>query len=92
MFSDCAKFVEKRGNLINPDTDVQITGSLIKTVEVPFSEASCSRQNLKRILSVPILFLSWYEAKKTCDKFLVDSLVGGFEVMLKFRKSYNLKI
>ena len=28
--------------------------------------------------SIPIPFLSWYEAKRTCDKFLINSMAGPF--------------
>ena len=48
----------------------QITGSLIKRIEVPVTEASCSRKNQRRALSIPIPYLSWFDAKRTCDKFV----------------------
>ena len=28
--------------------------------------------------SIPIPFLSWYEARRTCDKFLINSMAGPF--------------
>ena len=28
--------------------------------------------------SIPIPFLSWHEARRTCDKFLINSMAGPF--------------
>ena len=58
----------------------QISGTLIKPIEIPISEAHCTRENKRRTLSIPILFLSWQEAKRTCDKFHLESMAGPFAV------------
>ena len=79
-FSNCEMMEEKRGNLINSKTEFNITGTLIKPIEVPFTDTLCGRRNVRNTLNVHVPFLSFSDAKKACDKFSLGSMVGPFEV------------
>ena len=81
QFSNCEKYVEKFGKLINTETKLNLTGNLIKSMEVPISETFCTRRKLGRTLNIHVPFLSWFDAKRACDKFHVGSIVGPFEVI-----------
>ena len=56
---------------------------MIEKIEVPASEILCTKNKERRVLSVPILLLSWFQAKNLCDRFFVDSMNGNFEVNCK---------
>ena len=40
------------------------------------------RTNLRQIISIPVQYLSWFDAKRTCDKFTLNSMVGPFGVTI----------
>ena len=79
-YSDCKVHEMKSGNVINQSTQFHITGSLITKIEVPVEDCLCTRQHTRRTLNVHVPFLSFDLAKMACDKYLVGSMVGPFEV------------
>ena len=85
QFSTCEKHSEKFGNVINPDTVPDITGNLIKPVDVPAAEVLCTRKNNRRTLNLHVPFLSFYDAQKACDKYSTGTIVGPFRVTLLFK-------
>ena len=80
QFSNCEMMEEKLGNLISSQTKFDITGTLIKLIEVPFADTLCGRKNNRNTLNIHVPFLSFFDAQKACDKFSLGSMVGPFEV------------
>ena len=55
---------------------------MIEKIVIPASNSFCMRTNLRQIISIPVQYLSWFDAKRTCDKFTLNSMVGPFEVTI----------
>ena len=53
---------------------------------------NCKQKLIKEFwnhYSIPIPFLSWFEAKRTCDKFLINSMAGPFQDFADWRDLYD---
>ena len=68
-----------RGDLVTPDTVFQVTGKLIKKIEIPVTEAMCTRKTNKKIVNIHVPFLRFAEAVNSCNKFSAGSIIGDFQ-------------
>ena len=81
-YSDCQEYSEKIGNVINPSTEFEVTGTLIKAVEISATDVLCTSAHKRQTINVHVPFLSFYDAQKACDKYSPGSMVGPFEVKI----------
>ena len=68
-----------RGDIVNSDTLFQLTGKLIKKIEVPVTEAFCTGKSKKKIVNIHVPFLKFSEAVNACNKFSTGSIIGPFQ-------------
>ena len=87
-YSGCEKHVEMRGDLVTPDTVFQVTGKLIKKIEIPVTEALCTRKTNKKIVNIHVPFLRFSEAVNSCNKFSAGSIIGDFQAIYNIYNDY----
>ena len=71
-YSDCLEIVEGKGNLINMDFKFNITGSLVKELQIPSSEISCKKSSSH--LFIPVRQSALGGAQDICNKIELDSI------------------
>ena len=70
-FSDCKKIPPQSGNLINMDSEFNVTGTLVKRVEIDSEELSCAIDY--KDISLPVRQRTVKGAEKQCDKLMQKS-------------------
>ena len=82
--------MEIRGDIVNSDTRFQLTGKLIKKIEVPVTEALCTGKSKKKIVNIHVPFLKFSEAVNACNKFSTGSIIGPFQASYDISNVYKL--
>ena len=65
-YSGCMNITSPRGNLVNDETPLNITGKLVTPIDIPDSDVSC--EDMMFYLHVPVRMGSVRAGNDICDK------------------------
>ena len=87
-YSGCHEITSPRGNIVNDETPLNMTGKLVTAIDIPASDVSC--ENIMYYLHVPVRMGSVRAASDICDKMEDNSIAPRMDSDEGYYEFHNI--
>ena len=87
-YSGCLEITSPRGNIVNDETPLNMTGKLVTAIDIPDSDVSC--EDIMYYLHVPVRMGSVRAASDICDKMEDNSIAPRMDSDEGYYEFHNI--